>query len=273
MKRTALYAALLLTLASTALFAQTIVAPPPQPAGVVATANAEILTLLQAQMPESVVLDKIHAATDKFDTSAASLVELKKAGASEAELKAVLAQGIPTTPAQNDVKQQPANSQPANGPSLEETMQFIKNQLVANSAINFVTFRQNTNDGTTINNTFNVYLSDIHVDTAACRINYHYKTLGDGKVRNDYDQSLILGETKDLLIDTEDKGLIQLYARTGHPEISVTTNPSIVDLTVRRKNSSKTDVFRFMDNNIADRVATAFTHAIELCGGGEKSPY
>src|ERR1039457_7002176 len=74
------------------LYAQQPVAPPPRPSND-APANAEVLKLLRAAMPESVVLDKIRATTDKFDTSVDALVALKQAGANDAELSAVLAQG------------------------------------------------------------------------------------------------------------------------------------------------------------------------------------
>ena len=60
-------------------------------------------------MPESVVLDKIHSTSDKFDTSVDALVALKLAGATEAELKAILAQGAAS------VDPQPAGV-PAAGP-------------------------------------------------------------------------------------------------------------------------------------------------------------
>jgi len=63
-----------------ALYAQQPVAPPPRPA-YEAPANAEVLKLLRAGMPESVVLYKIHAITGRFDTSADALIALKQAGA------------------------------------------------------------------------------------------------------------------------------------------------------------------------------------------------
>src|ERR1035441_9197849 len=68
-----------LTLALTVSFAlaQQSVPPPPQPAND-ASANAEVLMLLRAAMPESVVLDKIHAITGKFDSSTSALITDQK---------------------------------------------------------------------------------------------------------------------------------------------------------------------------------------------------
>jgi len=53
--------------------------------------NAEVLKLVEAGMPDEVILEAIAAAkSHKFDTSASALVALKNKGASPAVLKAVL---------------------------------------------------------------------------------------------------------------------------------------------------------------------------------------
>ncbi|MBV7535657.1 hypothetical protein KW842_07765 [Duganella sp. sic0402] len=57
------------------------------------TANAEIIKLLEAKMPESVVLGAIDKSTARFDTSANALIRLKDKGASAAVLNAVLGAG------------------------------------------------------------------------------------------------------------------------------------------------------------------------------------
>lgn len=54
------------------------------------SANADVLKMLKAGLPQSVILAKIHMETDTFDTSADALIALKKAGASEAVLDAIL---------------------------------------------------------------------------------------------------------------------------------------------------------------------------------------
>lgn len=54
------------------------------------TANADIIKLLEAKMPESVVLGAIANTNARFDTSANALIRLKDKGASPAVLNAVL---------------------------------------------------------------------------------------------------------------------------------------------------------------------------------------
>ncbi|MGB9406463.1 MAG: hypothetical protein WCA89_02940, partial [Terracidiphilus sp.] len=83
---------LTVALAASIALAQQSVPPPPQPV-VEAGANAEVLRLLRAGMPERAILHLISASPGKFDTSADALAALKQAGASEAELSAIQAQG------------------------------------------------------------------------------------------------------------------------------------------------------------------------------------
>jgi hypothetical protein len=52
--------------------------------------NADVIKLLEAQMPESVILQSIATSTTKFDTSATALIGLKNKGASPAVLNAVI---------------------------------------------------------------------------------------------------------------------------------------------------------------------------------------
>ena len=135
----AIVSVLVLT-AFSAAFAQQSVAPPPQPVND-APANAEVLKLLRAGMPESVVLNKIRATADKFDTSADALVALKQAGATEAELSAVLTQS--TAPADA----QPAAAPAASEPTLADTMKFLQDKLNEQGRFNFALYTHDNQSG------------------------------------------------------------------------------------------------------------------------------
>lgn len=52
--------------------------------------NADVIKLLDAGMPDSVIIQSIASGTPKFDTSADALIKLKQKGASPAVLQAVL---------------------------------------------------------------------------------------------------------------------------------------------------------------------------------------
>lgn len=65
----------------------------------------------------------------------------------------------------------------------------------------------------------------------------------------------------------------ETFAITGTPNLIATSiNPPLTVL-LARKASGPRGEFEFMDAGLADRVAKAMTHAVELCGGGNKEPF
>src|ERR1035438_271455 len=117
-------------MAGATALAQVAVPPPPQPAGD-SQSNATVLKLLRTGVSERAILHVISATPSTFDTSADALAALKQAGASEAELSAIQAQGAaPTNPPV-------AGAQVANGPSLEVTLKFIQDKLNEMGTVNF----------------------------------------------------------------------------------------------------------------------------------------
>ena len=56
-----------------------------------ASPNADILKMIQAGLPEDVIVDKITAGTGHWDVSVDALIALKSAGATPAEMKAMTA--------------------------------------------------------------------------------------------------------------------------------------------------------------------------------------
>jgi hypothetical protein len=247
-------------------FAQQPVPPPPKPVND-APANVEVLSLLRAGMPESVVLNKIHAITDKFDTSTGALVALKQAGATEAELNAVLTQG--TAPAGPPPAAAPADT----GPSLAETMQYIQEKLNDLGTVTWIEFNQFANNGSTSTDTLSNETSHVVADTNQCRISFYRKGIQNGKIYKDENNSFLLRDVQEIVVRPLEQYENEYLARMGHPEEIVTsTNPPMTALGVRRPHMEDI-TFRFTDANLADRVAKAMLHAVELCGGGKKDKF
>lgn len=314
--------------------AQQAVPPPPRPVEA-APANAEVLKLLLAGMPESVVLDKIHATTGKFDTSADALVELKQAGATEVELKAVLAQSTVAaeqppatasaapgnaqvlkmlqTGAQERVilhvisalngkfdtsadamaalKQAgaseaelnamgasgaaPANAPTSKEPSLAETMQFIVEKLNGLGNITYVAFFQNSNDGSSWTQTFTNQITNVVADQSLCNITYHRKAtnsaLAFGKTYVNANKAASLREVQKVVVWPYVDSYNEWSAQNGSPNITASgSNPPITELSARLPHNEEA-FFYFTDAELADRVAKALNHAVELCGGGSKT--
>jgi hypothetical protein len=284
-------AALALLLIATAIAAQTTVPPPPKPVND-APANAEVLMLLRAGMPESVVLDKIHAITGKFDTSTNALITLKQAGATEAELKAVMAQGAAPADSQS------ATASTTSGPSLAETMQFIRDKVNEQGKIVYVNSSSYTSGeslgnldytqesqvvavdpagGLSLQDKTSLAISDITSNTTATwQVNF--KDIKKLEVLNssDYKHRLYPGR-----VYQDDPPFFELFVqlasgKTVREHIKATVCSKGVIIPKQSCKSSESDyiakefLLHFRDEETADRVAKAMIHVIELCGGGSQ---
>jgi hypothetical protein len=253
--------ALVLTTATT--LAQQSVPPPHQPA-VEAGANAEVLRLLRAGMPERAILHLISASPGKLDTSADALAALKQAGATEAELSAIVSQGAAPANAP------PAITQTNSGPSLAETMKFIQDKLNGNSKMAFFAFVQDSNNGSTGTTTLTNETSNVFADQSQCRISYHRKAAANGQTYKDENTALSLRDVQEIVVKPFEQYETEWKARNGEPNVIVTsTSPPTMVLVVRSPRGEEY-FFPFTDANLADRVAKAMLHAVELCGGGSK---
>ncbi len=259
----------LASLLSGQAIAQQAAAPPLKPAND-APANTEVLKLLKAGMPESVVLSKIHTITEKFDTSADALVALKQAGASEAELTAILTpQGA--APAEPRHASAPANTEPtSSGPTLAETMKFIQDKLNGMGKVSFYQYLQSTNDNTTKTDKVSIEYTGVVADPGQCYISYHRKVPAADNPNATWAYSL--REVENVTVMPYTQGLNRWLAKPGSPNFTCTsTSPPITTLFV--SSPSGESEFDFTDNDLAIRVAKAFARAVALCGGGNKDPF
>jgi hypothetical protein len=292
-------------LLSASAVAQQAVPPPPQPAAD-SQANSEVLKVLRQGLPERVVLHVIAATPGKFDTSADALAALKQAGASEAELSAILAKGAasPEQPPAAVVPAAPVAASAASGPTLAETMKFIQEKLKEQGLVEFVvTVSVQNQPGVTIRISTRSKDDDVVADPAACTLHaagtFDQSTVASagGKTVATEDKHSYLSGTlafKDVEKITVEHVLDffnRHTAESGHPEFTATAGTSVffVELsasnTLFTRHESNTvgnqapvvtdDPLKeaglvFRDEETANRVAKAILHAVELCGGGPK---
>jgi hypothetical protein len=255
------------------LSAQQPVALPPRPVND-APANTAILKLLQVGMPESVVLDKIHAIPDKFDTSIDALVVLKQAGASETELSAILAKGGAASPEQPPaavVPAAPVAASAASAPTLAETMKFIQDKLNDMGKMSYIEFNQYANGSTSTDSLTNE-TNNVVADAGQCRISYYRYATQNGNVSHKDNSTFSLRDVQEIVVKPEEQLETEWNAQKGSPDNIITSTSPPVTALIARGSSGTDYVFHFYDSNLADRIAKAMLHAVELCGGGQKSP-
>jgi hypothetical protein len=91
-------------------------------------------------------------------------------------------------------------------------------------------------------------------------------------VTADVDAGIDLKAVQDVVVMSRDQNMDQFDADAGHPTWSAKVNPPVWVVEVRRKTGP--NAFYFREEQMANRVAKAITHAVELCGGGkEEEPF
>jgi hypothetical protein len=296
---------LTLALAGAAALAQQSVPPPPKPAND-APANAEVMMLLRAGMPESVVLDKIHAISGKFDTSTTALITLKQAGATEAELKAVMAQGAASADSQSATVPNPSS------PTLAESLKFIQDKVNQQGSIAYVESANNTlteeiippgqqsveshvvsvdpAGGLSLQNSMNlinsaqvtslkwefawqVYFKDIDKLEVMNSVDYKHRKSPERVYQEDppyFELVVHLADGKTVQQHRTFTSNNQVNPAVTRPHARPSANTFLNNFFKDSDISIQEFVLHFRDEETANRVAKAMIHAIELCGGGSK---
>jgi hypothetical protein len=124
--------------------------------------------------------------------------------------------------------------------------------------------------------------SSIVADTGQCRISYHIFTklsggywgmkTSDGKNNKGEDTTFSLRSVQEIVVKPWEQYETEWLAKNGHPDKTIASSaPAITALVVRQPHGVE-NVFTFADATLADRIAKAMVHAVELCGGGQKNP-
>jgi hypothetical protein len=115
--------------------------------------------------------------------------------------------------------------------------------------------------------------SNVVADPSRCRISYHRKEGSVGNTGTDQNYEFSLREVRQVVVLPYAQANNEWNAKNGHPNnITTSTNPPATELSVRRPHGEE-NCFYFTDEALANRLAKAFTHAAELCGGGNKDPF
>jgi hypothetical protein len=158
------------------------------------------------------------------------------------------------------------------GPSLEATMKFVQTKLNEVGKVNFADYVHNnsTQNDWIVQNSSEA--TNVVADAASCRITYHMKIVVSEKVAFDEDASIPFKDVQDLTVTTVEDDIKTTDAALGYTTRSYRADPPIFVLKLRRTGTGS-NAFDFSDEDLANRVAKAMVHAVELCGGGNKDPF
>jgi hypothetical protein len=172
-------------------------------------------------------------------------------------------------------------------PSLAATMQFIQDKLNGIGRVTYDLPYHYIPTGQAGSMTYIVDVTQVKANPAQCNITFHFEVTCDGVVIVHEDYWVDLKQAQDVVVMPMEQHINGISA--GTTLLYDPTTPPILALTVRHPLHGKNPIpnilgsgqesimepntFPFSDPNMADRVAKAMVHAIELCGGGNKSPF
>jgi hypothetical protein len=181
-------------------------------------------------------------------------------------LSVVQAQDVPPPP-------KPADA----GPSLADTMQFIEEKLGSIGRVGHINYWHNSISGADWLTKVETEVHSVRRSEQDCRIDYHTQESVDGKVVSDADHWFRLKYVQQVVVTTEEQRLKEYWAREGHPESIARVDPPVfhvvVDLGLQDGKANEADLNWFLDESLANRIAKALVHAVELCGGGSKEAF
>ncbi|MGD0683067.1 MAG: hypothetical protein ABR990_13575 [Terracidiphilus sp.] len=157
------------------------------------------------------------------------------------------------------------------GPSLAATMQFIQERVGQQGKINFALYVHDNAAGNDWIVQKAVEFTNIVPHPETCILNFHFKLWHDGSIATDQDFWIPFRDVEDVVIQPVEQSIKDVDNKAGYTTRSYRSDPPVFALRVRRKVTF--NEFDFTDEDMANRVAKAMVHAIELCGGGNKDPF
>src|ERR1035437_4535909 len=168
---------------------------------------------------------------------------------------------------------------PDKGPSLAKTMQLIQKELNAFGKSNFTVITRDELGGPDLLAQFTTEIRNVVADSASCTVRYHWKSLTNDQVSDDEDFWLNLHDVLGIKVMTFVQYLKEVEGEDiGDPNDQTNWytkyNPPMIVLFPQLAGDKTGEYgFIFADEEIANRIAKVLTHAVELCGGGNKEPF
>jgi tetratricopeptide (TPR) repeat protein len=154
-------------------------------------------------------------------------------------------------------------AQAADGPTLEATLGYIKDKLEGQGRFEWAVFGHNGGSNEDYTRTTHIKYA-LDPDPAHCSLGF---TWDDGSKSTES-----LGAFKAFSVMTAPEFYTRANAEGGKPEQIVnTTNPVLFVVLGDVGNWADGQSYFVKDEDTANRVALAFTHAMTLCGGGKQA--
>ncbi len=160
----------------------------------------------------------------------------------------------------------------AEGASLVDTMKFIQDKLNESGQVHFAASIADGTGADPANLSIVEAWANVAAIAAACRISYHTSLAENGGAAVGEDATLAAWEIEKIEVLPMDQFFALAAAKAGRPQWTVQVQPPVSVLRTQLHGGGFA-AFAFYDADLADRMAKAMVHAVELCGGGNKEPF
>jgi hypothetical protein len=154
-------------------------------------------------------------------------------------------------------------------PSLEVTLKFIQDKLNTVGTVNFAGYVHDSANNTDGVQKFSATISNAAINPGACTLSYHRLVINNGSREHDENVVINLRDVQSIAVLPDEQDWQMYLVRSGDTTKTVKDVPEISALVIKL-NNGKDPTLRFYEQDLADRVAKALVHAVELCGGGPK---
>jgi hypothetical protein len=157
------------------------------------------------------------------------------------------------------------------GPSLADTMQFIQSKLSNLGTVSWVDLRHNSKNGSDVRESIVHELSGVTADAAACSVKVQRKVTSDASGASERDITFPLKLVENISVMPKDQHSNRWFAEHGQPEMTASVSPNVSVMLVHFSDKRQDEFLAFFEEELANRLAKATVHAVELCGGGGKA--
>jgi hypothetical protein len=171
-------------------------------------------------------------------------------------------------PAPQNVSATSATSATESGPSMTDTVKFIEDKLNAQGKVTYLLAYQDERKGKTKKaREYTDHYTGVSVDAGGWILRYQKIAYKGEQVLSQDDLSFSFKEIQTIEVMNLEDFLNREAAADGHADSKVSiAAPTPFALVVTLKNNQRVH-FLFIDGDLANRVARAMIHAVDLCGG------
>ena len=158
------------------------------------------------------------------------------------------------------------------GPSLVDTMKFIEDKINQQDKVTFAAYSHDNISGEDVAEQYSYDARPVVADAASCKFTYHSTRVRNGVTKGGPGGNGFyapLKSVQSIEVRTGEQEFKRINVALGHPSIDTKIDPQVYVLALRMPGSNDSTIF-FAEEDVANRVAKALVHAVELCGGGNK---